>query len=136
MRYLLRFLVLASLLLCTGTASSQLLPDKDALRNGPKVMQAFREVVDKPRQHTVRVLVNGKEAAFGCIVDQDGWIVTKASELDGKVTCRLADGKVMPAKIVGIHEPFDLALLKIEASELPKVQWCDSKEIKVGQWVA
>jgi serine protease Do len=136
MKYLLRCLVLASSLLCTATASSQPLSDTDALRNGPKVMQAFRAVVEKPRQHTVRVLVNGKEAAFGCIVEQGGWIVTKASELEGQVACRLADGKVMPAKIVGMHEPFDLALLKIEASGLPRVEWRDSKEIKVGQWVA
>src|SRR5262249_18275580 len=109
---------------------------KDSLRNGPKVLQAFREVVAKPHEYTVRVLANGKEVAFGTIVDGDGLILTKASELDGKITCRLADGKVLDAKIVGTHEPFDLAFLKIESKGLPTVAWRESKEVKVGQWVA
>jgi serine protease Do len=137
MKYLSRSLALVALLLCAGTAWSQVQPiDKDSLRNGPKVLEAFREVVARPSQHTVRVLANGKEVAYGTIVEADGLILTKASELDGKVTCRLPDGKTLDAKIVGTQEPFDLALLKIDAKGLPTPQWRESKEIKVGQWVA
>ena len=40
------------------------------------------------------------------------------------------------AKIVGVDVPFDLAMLKIDAKNLPTIQWENSKEAKVGRWVA
>jgi S1-C subfamily serine protease len=110
--------------LLSGTAAAQPI-DSDSLRNGPKVLQAFRAVVAGPSQYTVRVLADGREVAFGTIVDRGGWILTKASELRGTVACRLHDGKVFEGKLVGVHESFDLALLKIEANRLPRVEWRD-----------
>jgi serine protease Do len=135
MRYLCRLLVLTVVLGFASTSWGQP-PSPDSLRNGPKVLQAFREVVAKPREHTVRILADSREVAYGTIVEADGLILTKASELHGKITCRLADGKVLEAKIIASHDPFDLALLKVEAADLPTAQWRAGKEVKVGQWVA
>jgi serine protease Do len=109
---------------------------RDIQKSGPKVLAAFRDVVAKPSQYTVRVLCDGKEALLGTIVEADGWILTKASELKGKVTCRLKDGRELDAKIVGVQEPFDLAMLKIEARDLPVVEWRESRNAPVGNWVA
>jgi serine protease Do len=142
MNCLRRILVLALLLAFAGTAVSQ--PTKiDDLRNGPKVLKAFREVVAKPSAHTVRVLADGKEVALGTIVEADGWILTKWSEIEAKsdkVTVRLKDGKVLKAEVRGVKDDkvgaYDIAMLKVDAKGLPTVQWRPSKDATVGKWVA
>jgi serine protease Do len=126
---------LAILLTWTAPAPAQQI-DPDAFRNNPKVVKLFRPVVAPVAASTVRVVCDGKDAALGAVVGADGWIVTKASELKGKVVCRFKDSKELPAKIVGIHEAFDLALLKVETAGLCPVEWRHSKEAKVGRWVA
>lgn len=109
---------------------------RDNLKSGPKVLTAFREVVAKPSQSTVRVLCDGKDAALGTVVGADGLILTKHSELKGKVTCKLRDGKELEAQLIGVHEWHDLALLKVEAKGLKPVEWRESKHAPVGNWVA
>lgn len=136
MKYVRCFFLMVALIACTAYATAQPI-SSDSLRNGPKVVRAFREVVARPSQYTVRVLCDNKEAALGAIVDADGWVITKWSELRGSnVVCRLKDGTECVAKIVGVSEPHDLALLKIEAENLPVVQWRDSKNARVGRLVA
>jgi serine protease Do len=61
--------------------------------------------------------------------------VTKASELHGKIACKLADGRTLAARLVRVWEEHDLAMLKVEAADLPAIQWADGK-VAVGQWVA
>jgi serine protease Do len=105
-------------------------------RNSPKVLAAFRDVVARARQSTVKVLCDGKETALGTVVGADGWVLTKNSELKGRTTCQLADGRELEARTVGVQEAFDLALLKIDAKGLKPVEWADSKDAPVGYWVA
>ena len=97
---------------------------------------AFKSVVAKPSESTVRVLCGDKPVALGTIISGDGWIITKASELKGKPTCKLKDNRSFPAKVVGVEEKHDLALLKIEAQGLKPIQWADSKSAVVGNWLA
>jgi serine protease Do len=111
-------------------------PVGDLLKSSPKILAAFRPVVAAPSQCTVRILCDDKEAALGTIVGPDGWILTKFSELKGKIVCRLKDGREFEARIVGIHDPHDLALLKVEVKGLTPVQWADSKSAAVGHWLA
>jgi serine protease Do len=109
----------------------------DSIRtNGPRVLEAFRDVVAGPSQSVVRVFSNGKKAALGTIVTADGYILSKASEVSSSVTCQLRDGQTLDAKIVGIHEPYDLVLLKVEAKDLLPIHWADPKSAIVGNWVA
>jgi serine protease Do len=105
-------------------------------RNSPKVLAAFRDVVAQARQSTVKVLCDGKETALGTVVGADGWVLTKKSELKGRTTCKLTDGRELEARTVGAQEAFDLALLKIDAKGLKPVEWADSKDAPVGYWVA
>lgn len=108
----------------------------DVLRTSPKVVQAFRSVITKPSQSAVRIRCDGKDVALGAVIGADGWILTKASELYGaKITCKLRDGKEVPARIIGVQEPYDLAMLKVEAKGLTPVEWRPSKEAAVGKWV-
>jgi serine protease DegQ len=62
----------------------------------------------------------------GTIVDADGWIATSYFNIAGElksVHVIFADGKKLPAKIVGWNQERDLALLKVEAAELPAFEF-------------
>jgi serine protease Do len=108
----------------------------DFLRNAPQIVRAFRPVVAKPSASTVRVRADGKDVALGTVTGANGWIVTKASQLSGTITCKLKDGREVPAAVVGVHEAFDLAMLKVEASGLTPITWEESKAATVGRWAA
>ena len=56
--------------------------------------------------------------ALGTVVAADGLIVTKASQLTAKLECQLADGRKLPATVVGQDEATDLALLHVDAKNL------------------
>ncbi len=101
-------------------------------------MQAFRTVVAKPSESIVRVIADGKEVAFGTIVEPDGWIVTKYDEIKDKekIVVKLRDGKEHEAKIIDWQQDFDLAMLKIDAKGLKAIEWRPSKDATVGRWVA
>ena len=74
---------------------------------------------------------------MGTVIDADGLILTKASQLDGNLTCRLATGsKRHKAKVIGIDPETDLALLKIEAEDLTPVIWSEEDAPVTGRWVA
>src|SRR6266704_146313 len=106
------------------------------LRTNPTFLKSFREVVAKPSESTVRVQVDGKDAALGMIVGPDGWILTKANDLKGEISVKLRDGKSYEAHWVGVQKDHDVALLKIEATGLKPVEFTDSKKVGVGNWVA
>lgn len=103
-----------------------------------QLVKLFREVIAQPIQSTVRVKADGKDVALGTIVSKDGWILSKWSEIKGKkfIVCRLPDGRDFEAEVFGHDEPFDLVMLKVDASELYPVVWTDSKAAKVGHFVA
>ena len=94
------------------------------------------DVIAKSTDSTVRVRCEDKDAALGTVVGTDGWILTKYSQLKGDPICKLKDGREFPAKLVGVQQQFDVALLKIDAKNLPVAEWRESKEDGVGSWVA
>src|ERR1700730_909578 len=73
----------------------------------------------------------------GFIVRQDGYIVTNNHVIDGedKINIKLKDGRTFSAKIVGSDERTDVAVLKIEATGLPTIDFANSDDVKVGQIV-
>jgi len=73
----------------------------------------------------------------GFIVSEDGYIVTNnhVVEKAEKITVRLLDKRHFEAKVVGSDPKTDVALLKIEANDLPHVILGDSDKLKVGEWV-
>jgi serine protease Do len=73
----------------------------------------------------------------GFIVSPDGVILTNAHVVDGasEVTVKLTDKREYSAKVLGIDKPSDVAVLKIDAKNLPTVKLGDSRNIKVGEWV-
>ncbi|PCE28192.1 peptidase [Paraburkholderia acidicola] len=73
----------------------------------------------------------------GFIVSSDGYILTNAHVVDGAnvVTVKLTDKREFRAKVVGADKQSDVAVLKIDASNLPIVKIGDPRQSKVGQWV-
>jgi Do/DeqQ family serine protease len=72
----------------------------------------------------------------GFIVRADGFIYTNYHVLEGadRVDVKLKDGREFQAKIVGTDEKTDIAVIKIEATNLPVAQFADSDAVRVGQF--
>jgi len=73
----------------------------------------------------------------GFIIASDGLIITNAHVVDGadEVTVKLYDKRDFKAKVLGADKRSDIALLKIEAKDLPKVTLGDPDKLRVGEWV-
>src|SRR5246500_1494113 len=72
----------------------------------------------------------------GFIVRADGYIFTNFHVVEGadKIDVKLKDGREFSAKVVGSDEKTDIAVIKIDAKDLPVVQLGDSDAVRVGQF--
>ena len=76
----------------------------------------------------------------GVIVSDDGYIVTNSHVVGEntratEVTVTLWDKRELPGTIIGSDPATDIALLKVDAKELPAIPWGDSGRLQVGEWV-
>lgn len=73
----------------------------------------------------------------GVIFDKKGYIVTTESVIGNadKVTVTLTDGRIFPAEIVGSDSETDIALIRIDARDLPTASLGSSDDIRSGSWV-
>lgn len=73
----------------------------------------------------------------GVILSSDGYIVTNNHVADGATTLRvkLYDGRKFDAKLIGKDAATDLALLKIDATDLPTLPFGSSDALRLGEWV-
>ena len=78
-----------------------------------------------------------QSSGSGFIISDDGYVVTNAHVIDDavKIVVTLKDRRELAAKVIGVDESSDIALLKIDAKGLPAVTMGDSSELRVGQWV-
>jgi serine protease Do len=79
----------------------------------------------------------GQAAGSGFIIESSGYIVTNNHVVDDarKITVKLNDGREFEAKLVGSDSDTDIALLKVEANDLPTVALGDDQRLRVGDWV-
>ncbi|CAG0938100.1 serine protease Do [Gallionellaceae bacterium] len=84
-----------------------------------------------PRGHETHSL------GSGFIISDDGYIMTNAHVVSSAdaISVRLTDKREFKAKVIGVDKRTDVALIKIEASGLPKVVQGDPNVLKVGEWV-
>jgi Do/DeqQ family serine protease len=82
----------------------------------------------------------------GVIVSRDGYILTNNHVVTGQsqrrvnlrnidITVALSDKREMAAEVIGVDPDTDLALLKVDAANLPTLPWGDSQKLKVAEWV-
>jgi putative serine protease PepD len=83
---------------------------------------------------------SGNATGSGFVIESSGYILTNNHVVDGAsgssaITVTLNDGRSLGATIVGTDSAYDLAVLKISASNLPALQFGDSDKIQVGDSV-
>jgi serine protease Do len=81
----------------------------------------------------------------GVIIGSDGYILTNNHVVTGEqqrvslrdidITVALNDKRELPAQVIGVDAATDLALIKINARNLPAMTWGDSSKLKVAEWV-
>ncbi len=73
----------------------------------------------------------------GVIISSDGYIVTNNHVIDGakKLKVKLPDGRVFDASIIGSDPGTDVALIKIDAENLPTIPFGSSDDLRLGEWV-
>jgi len=93
-------------------------PDDNSSRRGPRNLQPIQS------------------EGSGFIVRPDGYIFTNFHVVEAAehVDVKLKDGREFPAKVVGTDEKTDIAVIKIDAKDLPVVQMGDSDAVRVGQF--
>lgn len=84
-------------------------------------------------QSLVELLVDSQPVCIGTVVDTDGWILTKASVLNGKVSCRLPDQSVVFAEKRAESQEHDLALLKIDVTGLNVAAFSEKEPPSITQ---
>jgi len=100
----------------------------------PSVVSVTTEMVTTDffgRQYTETV------AGSGVVIDHDGYIATNNHVVEDaqSIYVELTDGKVFAANIVGTDPLSDLAVVKVDATDLPYADWGDSNSLSVGEWV-
>jgi serine protease Do len=103
----------------------------------PGADEFFKRFFGQPGMPMPQQPRSGTAFGSGFIISSDGYVLTNhhvVADAD-EVMVRLADRRELKAKVIGSDEMSDVALLKLEASNLPVLQIADSKKVKPGQWV-
>jgi len=107
-----------------------------------EVMEFFRRFV--PRQPPGQGPERGpggrpesRSLGSGFILSADGYILTNAHVVDSadEINVKLTDKREFKAKVIGADKRTDVALIKIEGTNLPVVKFGDPNKLKVGEWV-
>jgi serine protease Do len=98
----------------------------------PGLQQFFGPMQQLPAQPQIEHGVGS-----GIIITPDGYIVTNAHVVDGAVQIKvtLNDRRILKAKLIGVDKLTDLAVLKVDAANLPSIAWGDSTKLRPGQTV-
>ncbi len=109
--------------------------------NSPFGDEFFRRFFGQPPQHPGQQKQPPKKRTMGqgsgFILSPDGYIMTNNHVVSGadQVTVTLLDGREYQADIVGTDPPSDVAVIKIDETDLPFLRLSDSDKLEVGDWV-
>ncbi|MGH9239033.1 MAG: trypsin-like peptidase domain-containing protein [Vicinamibacterales bacterium] len=114
-------------------------------------MQVIRRDIQDPfrlysRRGVITQRIPSNAVGSGVIVSADGYILTNNHVVTGEagdnvtieqldLTITTSDKRELPAKLIGVDPATDLAVLKVEANNLPTMPWADSSKLKVAEWV-
>lgn len=93
--------------------------------------EEFERRMPAPREHREQGL------GSGVIVTADGYIVTNNHVVEGadELTVSLPDKRTFKGKVVGTDPKTDVAVIKVDASNLPVLSWGDAEQLQVGEMV-
>jgi len=97
----------------------------------------FQYFFGVPRQNQPKEMPMQEASGSGVIISNDGYIVTNNHVVDGSsdIEVTLNDKRTFKAKVIGTDPNTDIALIKIEAKDLPVIVFGNSDSLKVGEWV-
>lgn len=112
-------------------------------RETAEILKSWEPALDEVRRATVKLTRGGKDIALGCAVHENGYLLTKASEVHDKkgvfltgIEASFPEGLRLPVKLADIHRPYDLALLKVDARGLRPMTWDESVTPEPGTFLA
>jgi serine protease Do len=90
-----------------------------------------------PQQQAPQAQEQNRGTGSGFILDSSGFILTNAHVVEGatNIYVTLTDKREFKAKLIGSDPRTDVALVKIESKDLPKLPIGDSSKVRVGEWV-
>ena len=107
-------------------------------QHAPEALDEGAEAPGAGEEPGLEDLPGGEQSlGSGLILWDDGYVVTNAHVVKGakEIMVRLQDRRELAATLVGVDEPSDIALLKIDGKDLPAVKTADIKKLRVGEWV-
>ena len=121
----------------TTQAVRQARPGLPRLEEDDPMFDFFRRFVPRQPGSGPRVDPDNRSLGSGFIVSSDGYVLTNAHVVEGadEIVVKLSDKREFRARLMGADPRSDVALLKIEASGLPKVSLGDPGKLRVGDWV-
>ncbi|HEX9014015.1 MAG TPA: trypsin-like peptidase domain-containing protein [Anaerolineaceae bacterium] len=108
------------------------------LNSSLELTEELEAVLQRASRSIVQVRNGHAGVGAGILWSADGWILTNNHVLGqpvGELTVILPDGNAFPARLLGRDPEVDLALVKIEGSNLPQAEIADSSKLVVGQLV-
>lgn len=99
--------------------------------------EQFFEFFGGPRSYRNDEPQKRMSGGSGVIISSDGYIVTNNHVIDNasKLKVKLYDNRTFDAEIIGADEATDVALIKIDAQDLPTIPFGDSDALRLGEWV-
>jgi len=105
--------------------------------NGEEIPEIFRDFFRGFQGPGGTPRVNPQSLGSGFIISDDGYVLTNHHVVDGatKVMVRLNDRRELEAEVIGSDKRSDVALLKVDAVDLPTLSMGSSDALEVGEWV-
>lgn len=128
---------LAVVNISTTQAIRQTRPGVPSLDEDDPMFDFFRRLVPRHPNSPRGAEPDNRSLGSGFIVSGDGHVLTNAHVVEGaeEIVVKLTDKREFRARVMGVDARTDLALLKIEASGLPRVSFGDPSKLRVGDWV-
>ncbi len=99
-------------------------------------LDSVEEVAKKATPAVVSIIA-GLRSGSGVITSPNGYVLTNnhiiKNQTNGNITVVLSNGKIFRADIIGTDEKVDLAILKIEAKNIPYLEFGNSDKVKIGE---
>jgi Do/DeqQ family serine protease len=113
-------------------SSTQIVQERSPFADDP-FFRFFMQ--DEPLGYRLR---REQSLGSGVVVSSDGYVLTNnhvVGNARAEVAVLMPDKREMRARIVGVDEDTDIAVLKVDARNLPTLPWGDSSKLKVAEWV-
>lgn len=129
-------LILVGLALSLGTCWAQPVLEPEFRMNGKHLSGLFPEAQKQMQQSVVDIVHESQAVVLGTVVNANGIILTKASELPKEFTVRFDSGHELPPIGTFIDRRNDLALIQVSTNNLIPLAWTSSTHIDRGSWVS